>query len=206
MAGRVGWLARSGGGQGLVAGKVGWRAGSGGGPVQVVGRGVSKCMYSSLIIDVTISLVYDFLHAFKQRFQILHPKFFVMSLHKIKREFHGYPGIVGSVGQPKMYVLACEPFSFVPHDRFPFNLAHTCHSHVPTLARRACAPQRRFFTKRFYYSVEVHGNLNVVVNHSIKLVFRVQALRWHVALIDMPISIRLREFQTASSGQHVEMV
>ena len=51
-----------------------------------------------------------------------------------------------------------------------------------------------------------HSNLNVTVNHSIKLVFRVQALRWHVALVGMPNSVVLREFQMAASGQHVEIV
>ena len=38
MAGRVGWRAGSGGGQGGVAGRVGWRAGWGGGPGEEAGR------------------------------------------------------------------------------------------------------------------------------------------------------------------------
>ena len=54
--------------------------------------------------------------------------------------------------------------------------------------------------KRFYYSVQVRSNLNVAVNHSIQLVFRVQALRGHVALVGVPNSVRFRYVQMASGG------
>ena len=50
------------------------------------------------------------------------------------------------------------------------------------------------------------SNLNVAVNHSIKLVFRVQALRGHVVLVGVPNSVRVRYVQMASGGQQVKKV
>ena len=68
------------------------------------------------------------------------------------------------------------------------------------------APRRssstRLFKKMFIgaLSLAARSNLNVEVNHNIMLVFRVQALWRRVALVDMPNSVLLLEFQTASGG------